>query len=150
MRGTTMKIAKISELNDELNEANGVLEFGDDEREREEFAGALGEMAAKADNDNDALIVFFEFITDDRGGDTYEWDSKEFRDAFEETFRGADSDADKLLKEYYEGYEDSVLSPMIADKHVADYFDWTSYTQDQRPDLHVIERGSMSYLFESE
>lgn len=147
-----MQIADIENLTVHLIEEDWVTEFEDDEKQKEEFAEALKDMFKAASEDEGALYEFFTFATDQKGsfGVSYEWDSKELSDLFRESFRGADRGIVTVIKNYFSNFGDDVLSPLIADRNMADYFQWEEYVKANRPDLTIAQRGPMMYLFEDE
>lgn len=147
-----MQIADIENLTVHLIEEDWVTEFEDDEKQKEEFAEALKDMFKAASEDEGALYEFFTFATDQKGsfGVSYEWDSKELSDLFRESFRGADREIVTVIKNYFSNFGDDVLSPLIADRNMVDYFQWEEYVKANRPDLTIAQRGPMMYLFEDE
>lgn len=146
-----MQIADIHALTAYLDSEEWEADFEDDQ-EREEFKDALKEMYDRASEDVDALYVFFEFITNQKGssGAYYEWDSEEFKTSFEEAFRKSGRTAAEVIKDHYSEFGDDALSPILADRHAKDFFDWEGYVEAHRRDLSLKWRGSTVYLFEGE
>lgn len=149
-----MEIADIHRLTVKLDEAkwSGIFKGQqEDDQEEDEFVSVLCDMHTRAGEDVNALLTFFEFITNNQGssGAYYEWDSQEFLESFAESFRGADGVANAVLMRHYEGSRDERLSSMLGDQHIPHFFDWTGYVKQHRPDLHLMQRSGMYYLFSS-
>lgn len=149
-----MQIEAINKLTDRLIEEDWVIDFEgeDDADEKDEFADALKYMFDTAGADDGALYEFFTFATSDKGssGASYNWDSEELSDLFHGSFRGSGRDISTVIKDYFSEFGDILLAPLIADRNTVEYFKWEEYVRDNRPDLHIHQRGSLVYLFESE
>lgn len=149
-----MQIADIHNLAARLVEEDWVIDFEgeDDEDEKIEFSGSLKEIYERAGEDDGVLYEFFTFATNQKGssGAEYEWDSKELETRFIGAFRGSDRDIFKVIRRYFSDCEDHVLSPLASDHLTGAYFQWDVYVQEQRPDLHIHQRGPMMYLFEGQ
>ncbi len=149
-----MQITDIHNLTSRLVEEDWVIDFEgeDDEDEKNEFSDSLKEIYERAGEDDGALYEFFTFATNEKGstGAEYEWDAKELRTQFIETFRGSGRDISEVIQRYFSGYEDRILDPLASDRLVGAYFQWEEYVRDQRPDLRIYQHGPMMYLFKSE
>lgn len=147
-----MKINEIHDLTHRLIEEDWVIDFGDDEEHKEEFAQVLEEMYRASGEDDGALYEFFNFATNQKGSSRagYEWDSKEFSELFRESFRGSDRDIAKVIKDYFSEFGDDILSQLISDRNMVGYFQWEEYVKANRPDLVITQRGDLMYLFEDE
>lgn len=147
-----MKVLALSELLEELYDADGFLEFDEDaedyDRDREEFAELLGELVAQAGNDWDAVREFLPFAVQETSED-FDWDTAKLRDKFNSSFRGYGPGVNEVIRSYFADYE-SDLAKLAQDRDLAPYFDWRGYIKKERPDLDLRPRGGFVYLFEGE
>lgn len=103
-----------------------------------------------AQGDEDALITFLDFAAGDKGED-YAWSPEKFERVFEKAYKTCAPTASAAIREYFRYHEEETDSHALAEdvnsSKLADYTDWESYVKDQRPDLFVMERSGMTYIF---